>query len=578
MVQGAVPLPSSTLIRRRRLSPIDVVVAAGTVAVLWGVIRAEEVMVGTRASRVTSSVSLGISHLPYYAGMSLLRMFIAYGLSLVFTFVYGTAAARSRRLRGVLIALLDVLQSVPVLGFLAITVTFFVSLFPGSTLGLEFAAAFAIFTSQAWNMTFSFYHSLMAQPTDLDEAARVFRLTKWERFWRLDVPSSMIGLVWNSMMSFGGGWFFLAASEIIIVSGRSKALPGIGSYMQTAEASKDLPAMGAAIGVMIVMILVVNAFFWRPLVAWTDKFRIESSTATEPPRSFVLDLLRHSDVPAVAGAAFRPVGRFLVRVTRPFGLAERPLQTDERRRQVGDTAFGAGLVLLVAWGIWRTLEYFARHGLMGQFSYCFGLGLITLTRVVVLVVLCSLVWVPIGAVIGLNSRLARRAQPIIQVLASFPALFLFPLAVIVFQHLGISLDYGGVLLMALGTQWYILFNVIAGASAIPTDLRQMAAQFQMRRWQLWRALILPGVFPYYVTGGITAAGGAWNASIVAEYVTYGKTPVVAHGLGAYITEASIHGDLPKVLIGVLVMSFFVVILNVLVWQPLYRLAEKRYSL
>jgi NitT/TauT family transport system permease protein len=478
----------------------------------------------------------------------------------------------------VLIPLLDILQSVPVLGFLTITVTFFVGLFPGSELGLEFAAIFAIFTSQAWNMTFSFYHSLMAQPTDLDEAVRIFRLTKWERFWRLDVPSSMIGLVWNSMMSFGGGWFFLAASEIIIVSGRSKALPGIGSYMQSAEAAKDVPAIWAAIGVMIVMVIVVNALFWRPIVAWAEKFRMESSAAEQAPRSVTLDLLRRSHAPAVTGALFRPFGRLLDRVTRPFGLAERPLEANQRRRRAGDIAFAAVFCALLGLGLWGALAYFAERGVASQFPYCFGLGLITLARVVVLVVVCSLVWVPIGAVIGMNPVLARRTQPVVQVLASFPALFLFPLVIIVFQHLGITLDYGGILLMALGTQWYILFNVIAGASAIPTDLRQMTGQFRFPRQQEWRELILPAIFPYYVTGGISAAGGAWNASIVAEYVTYGSKPLVAHGLGAYITQASIHSDLPEVLVGVVVMSFYVVVVNISVWQPLYRLAETRYKL
>jgi NitT/TauT family transport system permease protein len=562
---------------RPRLSPVDVVVAVGVVVLLWGVIRLEQAM-GAPSARITGSVSLAVSDLPYYAARSLLRMFIAYGLSLLFTFVYGTAAARSRRWRGVLIPLLDVLQSVPVLGFLTITVTFFVGLFPGSELGLECAAIFAIFTSQAWNMTFSFYHSLMAQPAELDEAVRIFRLTKWERFWRLDVPSSMIGLVWNSMMSFGGGWFFLAASEVIIVSGRSKALPGIGSYMQAAEAARDVPAIWAAVGVMIAMIVVVNALFWRPIVAWAGKFRTESSAAEQAPRSVTLDLLRRSHAQAVSGFLLRPAGRFLDRVTRPLGLAEHPLEVDHRRRRAGDIAFAAAFCVLLGLGLWRALAYFAGRGVASQFPHCVELGLFTFARVVILVVVCSVVWVPVGAVIGMNPVLARRAQPVVQVLASFPALFLFPLVIVVFQHLGIGLDYGCILLMALGTQWYILFNVIAGASAIPTDLRQMTGQFGFPRWQQWRELILPAVFPYYVTGGISAAGGAWNASIVAEYVTYGKTPLVAHGLGAYIAEASIHSDLPEVLVGVVVMSFFVVVVNVSVWQPLYRLAETRYKL
>ena len=570
--------PSRGALRRPRFAPVDVLVAVGVVALLYAVIRLGQAM-GAPSANVGESVSTATSHLPYYAARSLLRMFIALGLSVVFTFVYGTAAARSRRWRAVLIPLLDILQSVPILGFLSITVTFFVGLFPGSSLGLECASIFAIFTSQAWNMTFSFYHSLVSQPRELDEAARMFRLTKWQRFWRLDVPSSMIGLVWNGMMSFGGGWFFLAASEAITVAnGKSKALPGIGSYVQVAEAHKNLPAIGLAIAVMIVMVVGVNVLFWRPLVAWAEKFRVETAESADIPRSAMLNLLRRSRLPAAAGRSLQPVTVALDRVTRPFGLAEHPLNESPSRRRTGDLVFGIGVAGLVVWGTVQVLVYFDHNDVFGQFPHCFGLGAITLARVVVLVAVSTLIWVPVGVKIGMSPRISRIAQPIVQVLASFPAIFLFPLAIVVFQHLGISLDIGGIALMALGTQWYVLFNVIAGASAIPTDLREMTDQFHLPRRQRWRQLIIPAVFPYYVTGGITAAGGAWNASIVAEYVLYGKTPLVAHGLGAYIAVASAHGDFARVLVGVVVMSFYVVIVNRLLWRPLYRLAETRYAL
>jgi len=570
--------PTRDSLRRPRLSPVDVVVGVGIVAILWGAVRLGQAM-GSPTTHVGESVSTATARLPYYAARSLLRMFIALFLSVVFTFVYGTAAARSRRWRAVLIPLLDILQSVPILGFLTITVAFFVGLFPGSSLGLECASIFAIFTSQAWNMTFSFYHSLITQPTELDEAARMFRLTKWERFWQLDVPSSMIGLVWNGMMSFGGGWFFLAASEAItLANGKSKALPGIGSYVQVAENHKDLSAVLLAIVVMVVMVVGVNVLFWRPLVAWAEKFRIETSEAAEAPRSLTLDFLRRSRIPAAIGRPLKPVTRGLDRVTRPFGLAEYPLETPERRRRTGDVAFTVVVGTLIAWGAWRAVVYFDKRGVFGQFPHCFGLGALTFARVVVLVVGATLVWVPIGVRIGMSPRLSRYAQPVVQVLASFPAILLFPLAIIVFQHLGLSLDFGGIFLMSLGAQWYILFNVIAGASAIPTDLREMADQFRLPRRQRWRELIIPGIFPYYVTGGITAAGGAWNASIVAEYVQYGKHPLVAHGLGAYIAQASYASDFAKVLTGVIVMSFYVVIVNRLVWRPMYHLAETRYSL
>ncbi len=508
-------------------------------------------------------------------------MFIALGLSVVFTFVYGTAAARLRRAEKVLVPLLDILQSVPILGFLAITVTAFVALFPHSILGLECASIFAIFTSQAWNMTFSFYHSLITQPRDLDEAARLMRLTKWERFWRLDVPGSMIGLVWNGMMSFGGGWFFLTASELITVRGQAHVLPGIGSYVGTASANGQLGRVLLAIGVMIVMVLGVNFFFWRPLVAWSERFRIEQSEAAEQPRSIVLDALRRSRVPRLLGAPLRPVTVGLDRGTRVFGLADNPLTPDTGRRRAGDVAFAAVVTVAVLVGATKALSYIG-HGVgLGEFGHAFGLGAITFSRVVVLLVVATLVWVPVGVKIGMSPRLARYAQPVVQVFASFPANFLFPFfaALLIATH--VSLNIGGIVLMALGAQWYILFNTIAGAISIPSDLREAMDDFGVRGWQRWRRLIIPGIFPAYVTGGITAAGGAWNASIVAELVAYHHHTLVATGLGSYIAQATASGApnaFAKVLAGIAVMSIYVVGLNQLLWRRLFRLAETRYSL
>jgi len=571
--------PTRGVLRRPRFSGADAVVAAGMVALLYAIIRLGRSMnTRTLSAHVGGAVSTGLANLPYYAARSLLRMFIALALSVVFTFVYATAAARSRRARTVLIPLLDILQSVPILGFLTITVTFFIALFPGSILGLECASIFAIFTSQAWNMTFSMYHSLITQPAELDEAARMFRLTKWERFWRLDVPSSMIGLVWNGMMSFGGGWFFLAASEAITVANHSYALPGIGSYVATAATKGDLGATFTAIAVMVVMVVAVNVVFWRPLVAWSEKFRIETSEAADAPRSVTLDLLRRSHVPAALARPLKPVGGLLDRATRPLGLADYPLQPPPVRRRVGDVFFAAAVGALIAFTVWRGAVYLDHTAGFGQFPRCFGLGLLTFLRVAVLVVVSTVVWVPVGVAIGMNPRLARYAQPVVQVLASFPANFLFPLVTVVFVAIGLSLNIGGILLMALGAQWYILFNVIAGASSIPTDLRELADQYRLPRRQRWRQLILPGIFPFYVTGGITAAGGAWNASIVAEVVNYGHHHLVASGLGAYITKATTTGNFAQVLTGVIVMSFYVVVVNRLLWRPLYHLAETRYSL
>jgi NitT/TauT family transport system permease protein len=571
--------PSRGVWRRPGLRPADVLVFAGLLALLFGLLRLAPALNAPFLPKTApAAVSTAPANLPYYAARSLLRMFAALGISILFTFVYATAAARLRRAEKVLIPLLDILQSVPVLGFLTVTVTAFINLFPGSELGLEFAAVFAIFTSMAWNMTFAFYHSLISQPRDLDEAARIMRLTKWERFWTLDVPSGMIPLVWNGMMSFGGAWFFLAASESISVLNHTYALPGIGSYVAAAVEQGSLSHVGIAIVVMVAMVIAVNFVFWRPLVAWAERFRAEESAAAERPRSAVLDLLRHSAVPGLVARPGRLAGRFLDRVTRPFGLAEHPLHRPALRTRTGDVFFAGAVSVIVLFGAWKALEYVHVHLGLGAFGPAFLYGAATFARVIVLLVVASVIWVPIGVWIGMNPRVSRLAQPVVQVLASFPANFLFPFAAAFFVAAGISLNFGGILLMALGAQWYILFNVIAGASAIPSDLREAMQLMGVRGRLRWRRFILPAIFPAYVTGGITAAGGAWNASIVAEVVSYGHHHLTATGLGAYIAQAATVGDFPKVLIGVAVMSVYVVGLNRLVWRRLYHLAETRYSL
>jgi NitT/TauT family transport system permease protein len=496
----------------------------------------------------------------------------------VFTFVVATAAARLPRAEKVILPALDILQSVPILGFLSVTVTGFIALFPGSPLGLESASVFAIFTSQAWNMAFSFHASLVGQARDLDEAARLMRLTKWQRFWKLDVPSGMIPLVWNGMMSFGGAWFFLAASEAISVGNHSYALPGVGAYVAAAVEGGELDRVWYAILTMAVMVLGVNFLFWRPLVAWAERFRQEDTAAADRPRSLVLDVLNRSAIPRGLGRALSPVVLALDRATRPFGVAEHPLLVPPLRRRAADVAVVAVVAAAIAYGAYFAYEFISSSVGLAEFGQAFLLGLATFARVAVIIVLASLVWVPVGVWIGMDPRISRLAQPVVQLLASFPANFLFPFAIAFFVASGIPLDIGGILLMALGSQWYILFNVIAGASAIPTDLRQAMDSFGVGRWQRWRRLILPGIFPAYVTGGITAAGGAWNASIVSEVVSYNHDTLQATGLGAYITEATSSGDMARVLVGVIVMSVFVVGFNRLLWRRLYRLAETRFSL
>lgn len=566
---------------RRRVSPIDLIVALAVVALFYGIAKlGESLSLRITPGAYSTHLSTSPSEIPYYAACSLLRMFVALGLSTVFTFVYATAAARLRRAEMVLIPVLDILQSVPILGFLTFTTIFFLHAF-GNNLGLEATCIFAVFTSQAWNMTFSFYHSLISQPRDLDEAARCYRLTKWQRFWKLDVPSSMIGLVWNAMMSMGGGWFFLTAAEAITVSGRQYTLPGMGSYIGEAISEGSLGKVGIAVGVMVILVLGVNALFFRPLVAWTEKFRMEDSDASEKPRSIVLDVLRRSHLSDFLAYFFRPVGRFFDRITRPFGLAEHPLATDYRRQRIGDIVFWVIVAGLVIAGALAGLAYVGKAVGFGSFPYAIGLGLITFGRVIAVLVFSTIVWVPVGVVIGMNPKLTRYAQPVVQVLASFPSNLLFPFLVIAFIAIHLSLDIGSIVLMAIGAQWYILFNSIAGAIAIPNDLREMTTNFGLSRRQRWRRLILPAIFPAYVTGGITAAGGAWNASIVAEVTVWGSHHLSAEGLGAYITNSSNSATtdhFAKVLVGVIVMSLFVVLANRLFWRRLYRMAESHFTL
>jgi NitT/TauT family transport system permease protein len=480
----------------------------------------------------------------------------------------------------VLIPALDILQSVPVLGFLAVTVTFFIALFPGSELGLEAASVFAVFTSQAWNITFSFYHSLVTQSGELDEASRLMGLSRWKRFWSIDVPGGAIGLVWNGMMSFGGSWFFLTASELITVGGHRYTLPGVGSYVGEAVIQGELGHVAWGIATMIIMILAVNFVFWRPLVAYVERFRLEQTEASTKARSLVLNVLRRSSWPAVAGrgrrALARPVNQLMGTVT---GIDDRSLVSHAARRRAGDTTFAVVVVVVLGWGLYSMLAYVAggQSGL-GIFGRAFELGFFTFLRVAVVVAVASAIWVPVGVWIGFNPRVAQFMQPVIQVLASFPANFVFPFAIVVFLDIGLSLNYGSVLLMALGTQWYILFNVIAGASAVPSDLKEAMDNLDVHGWQRWRRMIIPAVFPAYVTGAITAAGGAWNATIVAEFVTYNGRVLAASGLGSFITEATADNNFHEITAGILVMSVYVTGLNALLWRRLYAIAESKYTL
>ncbi|WP_327253445.1 ABC transporter permease [Streptomyces sp. NBC_01244] len=563
---------------RTRLSWVDFAVAAAFLVLGYAILQVGKGTTVNFDPADVPDVDTDPAKLPYYAARSVLRMFIALIASVVFTFGYAYAAARSRRLERVLIPALDILQSVPVLGFLSVLVTFFVALFPGSLLGLECAVIFAIFTSQAWNMTFGFYATLTSLPRELDEVSRSFGFTRWMRFWRVEVPAGVIDLVWNGMMSFAGGWFMLVASEAVSVSGQEYAVPGLGSYAGTAIGEGDLGKVGWVILAMTVTIVTVNFFFWRPLTAWAEKYKNEQSESTDVQRSYVLDFLRRSHWPRLLGRATAPVRDATGRAARVLGRDDMALSVDPARRRTGDIVFTVVAGAVILWGLYDLVRYLQRETGLGVFGEPLLLGLITFVRVIVLVAAATVVWVPVGVWIGSSPRLTKIAQPVVQVLASFPANLLFPVAVWFFLKTGLNINIGCILLMALGAQWYILFNAIAGAMAIPSDLKEAMDDLGVRGLQRWKRLIVPAVFPSYVTGGITASGGAWNASIVGEVVTFAGTTLSATGLGAYIFHATEAGDFPKLIAGIAVMSLYVVGLNRLFWRPLYRLAERRYSI
>jgi NitT/TauT family transport system permease protein len=522
-------------------------------------------------------VSLDPVNLPEYALRTTLRMLAAMVASLLFTFTYGTIAAKSRRAELVLIPLLDILQSVPVLGYISFTVVFFMSLFPGRVAGAEAAAIFAIFTSQAWNMTFSFYQSLRTTPRDLKEATENFRFSSWQRFWRLEVPFAMPGLIWNMMMSMSGGWFFVVASEAITVGDKTITLPGIGAYLARATMEKDLAAVGWVVLTMTVVIILYDQLMFRPLVAWADKFRFEQTGAQTVPESWFLDLLQRSRLLRTLG---NPAGRMLGTLARQRFAPQRSGVTSFRvtNSTILDAVWFVAVASTAAFAAWKIIAFVASGVGWDDVLNVLKLGLFTLTRIVVLLAVASLIWVPIGVGVGLRPHLAEKIQPLAQFLAAFPANLLFPVFVVAIVHFALNPDIWLSPLIILGTQWYILFNVVAGTTAYPNDFREAATNFRMHGWQWWREVMLPGIFPYFITGAITAAGGAWNASIVAEAVSWGDTKLTAQGIGAYIADNTAAGNYPKIVLGIVVMSLFVTLFNRFLWRPLYAYAEDRLRL
>ena len=566
---------TAVLDRSRRLRLADLIVIAGVVGLVFAATRVTGQWTG--AARQSVRIDLSPRALPLYTLFSLSRGLVAYAFSLAFTLVYGYWAAKDRLAERILIPLLDILQSIPVLGFMPGLVLALVAVFPSSNVGLELAAVIMIFTGQAWNMTFSFYHSLRAVPNDLTEAGTVYRYSWWQRFKWIELPSATVGLVWNSMMSMAGGWFFLMINEAFVLGDRDFRLPGLGSYMSVAVSRGDVRAMGCAILAMVLMIVVLDQLLWRPVVVWAQRFRVEETASSEGMSSWFLDaILRSSVLRWIHREARRTV-----HTTRQVvsALPAPPMGAGvpvPRAANFSMVAF-VGLLLALAFGAWQLVILL--HGVSaGKWAATIGAASLTLARVLASTAIGTLWTLPAGLAIGLSPRLSRLLQPVAQVAASFPAPMLFPLVIAGLDAAGIPLGWGSIALMLLGTQWYILFNIIAGAMAIPADLREAARSYRFpMRLRMWR-LYLPSVFPYLVTGWVTAAGGAWNASIVSEFVTFHGRIMTATGVGSSISRAAARADYPALAAGIVVMSTLVVLFNRLVWRRCYHLAATRYAL
>jgi NitT/TauT family transport system permease protein len=534
-------------------------------------------LTGSLARLQATPISLAPSALIGYSARTALRMVIAMLASLLFTFTYATLAAKSRRAEVILVPLLDFLQSVPILGF-SFTTLLFLQLTPGRVAGAEMAAIFLIFTSQAWNMAFSFYHSLRSIPDEMVEAARNFQLSPWMRFWRLEVPFAMPALIWNMMMSMSGGWFFLVFSEAITVGHTTVLLPGVGSYIALAIQQRSLSAIGWAIAAMFVVILVFDQLIFRPLTASADWFRLDQEAGFTASRSWALTMMRRSRFLGLIGRLFAAMLRIGAgrRAARP---AARVAQREGawRSRWV-DYAWYAVLLLVGIGAVWRVTQFVLGEVHPAEIERVVLYGLITLARVAVLIALATLIWVPIGVWVGMRPRVASFVQPIAQFLAAFPANLLFPFVVSAIVLLKLTPDIWLSPLMILGTQWYILFNVIVGASALAPELRYAAQNLGVRGWLWWRRVALPAVFPFYVTGAITASGGSWNASVNAEVADWGTETVRAHGIGAYIADSTAAGDFQRNVLGIMVLSLLVVILNRVFWRPLYARAERKFRI
>lgn len=527
-------------------------------------------------------ISLNPRMLPLYAARTVVRMLIAMFFSLLFTFIFGTWAAKSVRAGRIIIPIIDVLQSAPILGYLSLAIPAFIALFPGTLMGPECAAIFVIFTSQAWNMALGFYQTVRLVPAEIQEAALMLHLNAWQRFWRIDVPFSLPGLLWNAMASMSAGWFLVVASEAITVSNQQILLPGIGSYIAVAIEAADLKAITYAVLAMFIVIIIYDQLLFRPLVAWAEKFKPEKEGGAldEGAESWVVDMFRRTRMMRNFGKTLSRGFDWIVNIRWPSKVVSAEVVSSKKVKyewlplviwnSILFTIAGAAFLFIV--------YYFAQNITLKEVAQVFFLGLITAFRVFILILLCSLIWVPIGIWIGLRPSVSLLAQPIAQILAAFPANLFYPFIVLFIVHYHLSPNIWLTPLMILGSQWYILFNVIAGASTLPKDLIQVVDNLGVVGWLRWTRLLLPGIFPYYITGAITAAGGAWNASIVAEVASWGNQTLVATGLGAYITQYTKIGNFPHIALGISMMCLLVLIFNRLIWRPLYVYAENRFLL
>jgi len=551
------------------------VVVVGLAVLLYAGVR---LALGAPAAIRGPEISLAPGTLPWYAGLSLLRMLAAYALSLLFTLPYGYLAARNRRAEHILLPLLDVLQSVPILSFLPVVLLSLTAVLP-ERLAVELAAIVLIFTSQAWNLTFAWYQSLTTIPKELREASAAFRFQPWLRLTTLELPFAALSLVWNSVMSWAGGWFFLMAAEIFSVGHRDFRLPGLGAYLQEAASQGDGWAIVRGVAALVFVIVLLDQLAWRPLLAWADRFKLEMLAGENPPTSWFLDALRKARLVAWArGAVWAPLlarldAWLLTRLPSPTHLGE---QSGAAARWGGRALGGAAALVLVYGGL-RAVALLVTLPLAAWADIAGGLAL-TFLRVAAALVL-ALAWtVPLGVAIGSSPRLAAWVQPLVQIAASVPATALFPILLLGVTRLPGGINLAAVLLMLMGTQWYLLFNVIAGASAIPQDLKLTTALLRLSRWDRWRTLILPALLPFLVTGAITASGGAWNASVVAEHAEFGGRSLSTYGIGASIARATAAGDYAQLLAATLAMIVAVVLLNRLVWRRVYRYAEDRCRL